>query len=420
MAVGCELAQRLGGGRRGLIARVLVRSPVRVDAKAQDLVQLQGHIVELAQMLVIGAHIGLQVAGRGLARELKPESKLLRMRANVVVPEVGGHSGPVGRRLHVGLQQGARELREDAKIAAVHVVLLVSILNEVGVTLDVEGHIVTHLPEQSVVGGDGALVAVVDRVGLDEVALKGASVMRVCAVSPQVEGLAAASHLHVLDAVDHVRAHTHSVHAEQLSVRVHGIALDLHIARQQRHLTAEVRRAPLDVTDLRAQHLSQRRSEVDQVVVHGLYARHLLEGAAELGASQHQRIAGAEVHRLTGHDIVLSRVRRLVHMCPRPQTLLAVDLQGGHVPVHDVLPVMRAAMVVSHAPGAHHNALRAHMRDLDGRIAVAPDGKVGFLGVRLVLRAQLEMSTIDHNRVRIQVDVTVRVEVQLTLHQQEG
>mmetsp|Transcript_54514 Transcript_54514/g.95237 ORF Transcript_54514/g.95237 Transcript_54514/m.95237 type:complete len:224 (-) Transcript_54514:6604-7275(-) len=207
VAEGGQSVQILRLGARGLHTGVDTGQPDRVDAQADVTVAVKGVVHVLTDRLTHWT-----VAFVGLTFQLEPEAEVGTVAGNVVAPEVGWRGRPEHRRFHVRLEQGAAASDVHTQVASNIIVSLSTVLHKIGVTRDVIGNVVAHLPVVGVMSGDGALVTVMDTVGLHIRGDHVASHVTVGAVTAEVERLSAATDLCVLHAVNatHKRNRVHT------------------------------------------------------------------------------------------------------------------------------------------------------------------------------------------------------------------
>jgi hypothetical protein len=203
---------------------------------------------------VLGVGVGRQAGG--MLRHRVPEAENAADGA-IAVKVIARMRDPEHGRRGVAAQQRVR-LRIDAEIAVEHVLDLVSVLDEVAVAAAVVGGVALHQQLVGAVHGDAALKRVVNRVAHHVRVAVVARDVKVDRIARQLARLAHVEQLGVLHA-QLGGANHHDVAAPAgVKAAARHVAVNLDVARQQRHLGAHVDR----VVGRRARRHGRRRRSV--------------------------------------------------------------------------------------------------------------------------------------------------------------
>ena len=156
-------------------------------------------VVEFIKWNLVGAVVPCP---GGTIRDLgrsEPEAEMGATSTGIVSPLVVGVHNPETGRVDVRIQQGVGHSCENGKIVLQCVVLLNTILNEEGETLDIEDDIVFNQEVGDIMEGAGSVVGMMDSITPHIAVTNVSRKMEVNGVSSNSEGLTSIEELSVLN-----------------------------------------------------------------------------------------------------------------------------------------------------------------------------------------------------------------------------
>jgi len=172
------------------VALLLARDVVVEDTQTVATVRVSHVVLELAQLLVLGAHVRIERGSNGRLLQIVPVGVAIGATSSVVANDVIRVGDPDGRRGLIGVEQRPRAAHVENQVALNQILALNGILNEDSVTHGVVSYIVLHTQVVHAMDGYSTVERMMDGIVAHIRAMHGADHVEMDGVRTEDEGLA--------------------------------------------------------------------------------------------------------------------------------------------------------------------------------------------------------------------------------------